>query len=175
METAATASRRTYRKDDPAMPGEFRELLVKLLLDEHLENNGNPEYRKILANIANAGLRFAPDSRSMEIEAEIVKQEVHHGKIVAELIDTEVYAAWVRKFGRSHQWGRVLASNAVALPIDSVVFVLIAFSGIGPLQAVVPTSVVMEIIWLNIVFKGVVTVLSIPLIYAFNPEPVVAD
>jgi 1,2-phenylacetyl-CoA epoxidase catalytic subunit len=86
METAAAAQRQTYRQDDPAMPAEFRDLLVKLLLDEHLENNGNPEYRKILANIANAGLRFAPDSRSMEIEAEIVKQEVHHGKIVAELI-----------------------------------------------------------------------------------------
>jgi len=86
METSATAPRQTFKQGDPEMPAEFRELLVKLLLDEHLENNGNPEYRKILANIANAGLRFAPDSRSMEIEAEIVKQEVNHGKLVAELI-----------------------------------------------------------------------------------------
>lgn len=76
-----------WRQGDPAMPAEFRDLLVKLLRDNHLENNGNPEYRKILANIANAGLRFAPHGRAMEIEAEIVKQEVNHGKIVAELIE----------------------------------------------------------------------------------------
>jgi len=79
--------RKTYGKDDPAMPREFRELIVKLLLDEHLENNGNPEYRKILANIADAGLRYAPHGRAMEIEAEIVRQEVGHGRIVAELIE----------------------------------------------------------------------------------------
>ncbi len=96
-------------------------------------------------------------------------------EVVAELIDTEVYAAWVRRFGRRHQWGRVLASNGVALPIDSVIFALIAFSGVGPLEAVVPGSVVAEIIWLNILFKGVVTVLSIPLIYAFKPQPLVDD
>ena len=76
-----------YKQGDPSMPAEFRDLLVKLLLDAHLENNGNPEYRKILANIANAGLRYAPHGRAMEIEAEIVKQEVNHGKIVAELIE----------------------------------------------------------------------------------------
>ncbi len=85
---AASAPQRTmFRQGDPAMPAEFRDLLVKLLLEAHLENNGNPEYRKILANIANAGLRFAPHGRAMEIEAEIVKQEVNHGKIVAELIE----------------------------------------------------------------------------------------
>jgi 1,2-phenylacetyl-CoA epoxidase catalytic subunit len=78
---------RSYKLNDPDMPEEFRQLLVKLLLDEHLENNGNPEYRKMLAKIAYAGLRFAPHGRAMEIEAEIVRQEVRHGKIVAELIE----------------------------------------------------------------------------------------
>lgn len=87
MTGETAAERRTYKQDDPAMPREFRDLIVKLLLDEHLENNGNPEYRKILANIANAGLRYAPHGRAMEIEAEIVRQEVTHGRIVAELLD----------------------------------------------------------------------------------------
>ena len=87
MSSAAAATQTTYAAGDPRMPEEFRALLVKLLLDEHLENNGNPEYRKILANIANAGLRFAPDGRAMEVEAEIVKQEVQHGRIVADLIE----------------------------------------------------------------------------------------
>jgi uncharacterized integral membrane protein (TIGR00697 family) len=96
-------------------------------------------------------------------------------EVISELIDTEIYSAWVRRFGDRHQWGRVLASNAVALPIDSVLFALIAFSGLGPLEAVVPASVVWEIIYLNIVFKGVVTAASMPLIYAVKPQIAVDD
>lgn len=84
---ATSYPKQLYRQGDPAMPAQFRELLVKLLLDAHLENNGNPEYRKILANIANAGMRHAPHGRAMEIEAEILRQEVNHGRIVAELIE----------------------------------------------------------------------------------------
>ena len=76
----------TYKQNDPNMPEEFRSLLVNLLLKQHLENNGNPEYRRILGVIADAGLKFAPHGRAMEIEAEIVRQEVHHGQIIAELI-----------------------------------------------------------------------------------------
>jgi 1,2-phenylacetyl-CoA epoxidase catalytic subunit len=83
----APSPQQIYKQGDPSMPEEFRQMLVKLLLDAHLENNGNPEYRKILGNIASAGLRYAPHGRAMEIEAEIVKQEVNHGKIVAELIE----------------------------------------------------------------------------------------
>jgi len=87
MANPLAAERRIFKRNDPDMPDEFRQLLVKLLLNEHLENNGNPEYRKILANIANAGLRFAPHGRAMEIEAEIVRQEVAHGQIVADLLE----------------------------------------------------------------------------------------
>ena len=87
MANPAAAEPRVWKRNDPAMPDEFRQMLVKLLLNEHLENNGNPEYRKILANIANAGLRFAPHGRAMEIEAEIVRQEVSHGQIVADLLE----------------------------------------------------------------------------------------
>lgn len=88
-------------------------------------------------------------------------------EVISELIDTEIYSAWVRRFGDRNQWGRVLASNGVALPIDSVLFAVIAFAG------AVPGSVVWEIIWLNIVFKGIVTVASIPLIYAVRPRALV--
>lgn len=88
-------------------------------------------------------------------------------EVVSELIDTEVYASWVSRFGHRFQWGRVLSSNAVALPIDSVLFALIAFAGL------LPGSVITEIIVLNIVFKGVITIASIPLIYAVRPDPIV--
>ena len=87
MEAEGISPGQAFKRGDPAMPAEFREMLVKLLLEEHLENNGNPEYRKILGNIANAGMRFAPHGRAMEIEAEILRQEVAHGQIVFDLLE----------------------------------------------------------------------------------------
>ena len=38
----STAPRQTFKQGDPEMPAEFRELLVKLLHDEQLEDNDNP-------------------------------------------------------------------------------------------------------------------------------------
>jgi uncharacterized integral membrane protein (TIGR00697 family) len=85
-------------------------------------------------------------------------------EVLSELIDTEAYSAWVRRFGSRHQWGRVLASNAVAVPIDSAIFVVIAFVG------TVSAADAWEIFGTNVLVKGVVTVLSIPLIYMVRPR-----
>ena len=54
MESQSAEAQRVYKKNDPAMPREFR-TSSSSLLGEHLENNGNPEYRRVLANIINAG------------------------------------------------------------------------------------------------------------------------
>jgi uncharacterized integral membrane protein (TIGR00697 family) len=86
-------------------------------------------------------------------------------EIVSELIDTEVYRRWVDRFSEKWQWGRVLTSNAVAIPIDSVIFVVIAFGG------VIPAAAVVAIIWGNILVKVLVTAISIPWIYAVKPGP----
>lgn len=86
-------------------------------------------------------------------------------EVIAELTDTEMYRAWVRRFGERRQWGRVLASNTVAVPIDSVIFVVVAFSG------VLPGAVMLEIFWVNVAFKLAVTVISIPWIYWVRPAP----
>ena len=88
-------------------------------------------------------------------------------EVVSELIDAEAYSAWVRRFGEKHQWGRVLASNAIAIPIDSVLFVLIAFAG------VVSAADVKEIILTNILVKGLVTVVSVPWIYSVKARRLV--
>jgi uncharacterized integral membrane protein (TIGR00697 family) len=85
-------------------------------------------------------------------------------QVIAELLDTEVYHRVVLRFGHSRQWLRVLASNAVSVPVDSVVFVLIAFGG------EVPASVAWSIIVANIVVKGITSVVSTPLIYAVREE-----
>ena len=86
-------------------------------------------------------------------------------EVVAELIDTEVYQRWVAAFGARMQWGRVLASNSVALPIDSALFVLIAFAGD------LPASALWEIFWLNVVFKGAITLVSLSWIYLVPQQP----
>ena len=79
--------------------------------------------------------------------------------LLAELVDTEVYRAWVARYGVQYQWGRVLSSNAVSVPLDSVIFAVISFAGR------LPASVVWSIIVANIVIKGLTAVASTPLIY----------
>lgn len=87
-------------------------------------------------------------------------------EVVAELIDTEAYSLWVRRFGERLQWGRVLSSNAVAIPVDSALFV-----GIATALGAFPPEVAWSIFWVNVVFKGVVTLVSIPWIYLVRPTP----
>src|SRR3989338_3421100 len=52
-------------------------------------------------------------------------------EIVSELLDTEVYQWWVSGIGRKKpQWLRVFVSNSISIPLDSVIFPLIAFAGV---------------------------------------------
>lgn len=88
-------------------------------------------------------------------------------EVVSELIDTEVYSAWVRRMGARHQWGRVLSSNAVAVPVDSAIFV-----GVAVAAGVFPTAAAWSIFWVNVVVKGLVTLISIPWIYLVKPAPI---
>jgi uncharacterized integral membrane protein (TIGR00697 family) len=85
-------------------------------------------------------------------------------EVTAEWVDTEIYHLWVEQVTRRFQWARVLASNAISVPLDSGLFVLIAFWGVLPL----PT--LFAILWANILVKGVVTLLSLPGIYLVPNE-----
>lgn len=85
-------------------------------------------------------------------------------EVVSELIDTEVYQRWVDRFAGRAQWGRVLTSNAVSIPVDSAVFV-----GIATAAGVFLPAVALQIFWVNVVFKGLVTLVSIPWIYLVRP------
>jgi queuosine precursor transporter len=86
-------------------------------------------------------------------------------EVLAELIDTEAYRLWVERVTRRYQWLRVLVSNAVSIPIDTIVFVSLAFYGTMPNEAL------FAIFWANILIKGIVTVLSLPLIYTVKEQP----
>lgn len=87
-------------------------------------------------------------------------------EVVAELIDSEAYSMWERRFADRHQWGRVLVSNAIAIPIDSAIFV-----GLATLFGVFSSEVAWSIFWINVVIKGVVTLVSVPWIYLVKPRP----
>ena len=80
-------------------------------------------------------------------------------EVVSELVDGETYQAWVNRFGSRWQWTRVLTSNAVSVPLDSILFSVIAFAG------VLPWPVVWSIALSNIIIKGLVTIISMPWIY----------
>ena len=85
-------------------------------------------------------------------------------EVIAELIDTEMYHFWVTKVTRKHQWSRVLVSNAISVPIDSIIFSFVAFAGDMPI------STVWSIVLANIIVKGAVTIVSIPLIYTIKDD-----
>lgn len=74
--------------------------------------------------------------------------------ILAETADTEIYQYYI-----SNTWAmRVLKSNAVSIPLDSLLFNAIAFAGVFPLWEVA------SIIFGEIVFKGIVSAVT-----AFRP------
>ena len=87
--------------------------------------------------------------------------------VLSELIDTEVYHWFVTRITRRFQWLRVLVSNGVSVPVDNLVFALGAFAPIGLLGSDgLPWTTVWSIFWVNLWVKGLVSVASIPLIYA---------
>lgn len=86
-------------------------------------------------------------------------------EVVSELIDTEAYRFWVKKVTTRYQWARVLFSNSLSIPLDSLVFAWLAFGG------VFPGAVVWSIVGSNILVKGITTVLSIPGIYLVKEAP----
>lgn len=49
--------------------------------------------------------------------------------VLSQLVDTEIYTRWVDRFGGEHQWGRVLVSNLISIPLDRILFLGIAFLG----------------------------------------------
>jgi len=80
-------------------------------------------------------------------------------QIASELVDGQVYQAWVNKVGQKLQWMRVLTSNSVSVPLDSALFCGLAFIGR------MPFLVVVSIFWANVILKGITTLVSLPWIY----------
>lgn len=84
-------------------------------------------------------------------------------EVLSELLDTEVYSLWAKRFGEGRQWMRVLASNSAAIPLDSAIFCVAAFAG------VLPGATLAAVILANILVKFATTLVSLPAIYAVRP------
>lgn len=80
-------------------------------------------------------------------------------ELFSELADTEVYHLWVNRVTRRWEWTRVLVSNAVSVPLDSLIFSWGAFGGRYA------GATVWSIFLSNVIVKGVVTLISLPGIY----------
>ncbi len=80
-------------------------------------------------------------------------------EVISELLDTEIYHLWQNRITEKYQWMRVLSSNAVSIPVDSLIFCWGAF-GFS-----FPHDVVWSIFFANVIVKGAVTVVSLPAIY----------
>lgn len=80
-------------------------------------------------------------------------------EVFSELIDTEIYDLWQSRITNKYQWMRVLSSNAVSIPIDSLIFCWGAFGFL------LPHKVVWSIFFANVIVKGAVTLISLPSIY----------
>ena len=86
-------------------------------------------------------------------------------EVISELIDTEIYHLWQSRITEKYQWMRVLSSNAVSIPVDSLIFCWGAFGFL------LPHDVVWSIFWANVIVKGAVTLVSLPAIYMVKDQP----
>lgn len=86
-------------------------------------------------------------------------------EVFSELIDTEVYHLWQSRITKRYQWMRVLSSNAVSIPVDSLIFCWGAFG------FVLPHEVVWSIFYANVIVKSAVTIISLPSIYMVKDRP----
>jgi uncharacterized integral membrane protein (TIGR00697 family) len=90
--------------------------------------------------------------------------------LIAELIDTKVYQLWTGG-GREKwpQWTRVFASNSVSIPVDSLLFPIIAFAGVLGAEGL------QQMVWTNIIVKALVTALVFWTIYLVPEKPIYGD
>jgi len=88
-------------------------------------------------------------------------------ELISELVDTEVYQWWVKGIGKKKpQWLRVVISNSISIPIDSVIFPVVAFFGVLPL------NVLVIMMLSNVLAKAVITAASFWMIYLVPEKPI---
>ena len=80
-------------------------------------------------------------------------------EMIGQLVDTEAYSLFVNKITKKYQWARVLFSNLFSSPIDSFIFIFLAFYGTLPME------VLLSMVFGQTVIKWGVSLISAPLVY----------
>jgi len=94
-------------------------------------------------------------------------------EMISELVDTEVYHLWTTRLPNLPQWTRVLASNFLSIPIDSLVFAALSFVLLPLLlggQSMTLLGAVQNAVSGQIIYKAVVTIVSLPAIYLVSDQ-----
>lgn len=90
--------------------------------------------------------------------------------LLAELVDTKIYQLWINGKRKTWPaWTRVFASNAISIPVDSILFPAIAFTGILGIESL------LQMIWTNIIVKAIITILVFWTIYLVPERPIYED
>jgi uncharacterized integral membrane protein (TIGR00697 family) len=88
-------------------------------------------------------------------------------QIISEIVDTKTYQVWTDRFGKNKpQWLRVVVSNSISIPIDSILFPIIAFAGI------VNGIAIWQMFLTNLALKAIMTALSWWMIYLVPEKPI---
>src|ERR1700730_11415985 len=85
MTTTIQPGEKIYTEDDPDMPEEFRDLLVRMI-SHHLENSTNPHYTRLLTDLTERGMTLCPEDPLKIAYASLMLQEVEHGVINARIL-----------------------------------------------------------------------------------------
>lgn len=88
-------------------------------------------------------------------------------EFVSEMVDTELYQIAWEKFARNRQWLRVVFSNLFSVPLDSLVFAVLAFRVFTPS---VPWSGIAAMVLGQSLFKWAVATVVMPLTYLVKPS-----
>lgn len=85
-------------------------------------------------------------------------------EVVSQLVDTELYRIWITKVTKKYQWARVVFSNGISVPVDSLCFAFLAFFGTMPIMSV------LSLVWGQTLFKWAVGLVSMPAIYLIKEK-----
>lgn len=83
-------------------------------------------------------------------------------QLVSDLADTYVFERFTRRMGDKKTWLRVVVSNLVSVPLDTVLFSVVAFWGVLPKEVVIANIVCQFMV------KYTISVLATPIAYLAN-------
>lgn len=83
-------------------------------------------------------------------------------QLCSDLIDTYVFEWFTRRFGNKHTWLRVVGSNLFSTTADTIIFSLLSFVGVLPIEVIIASM------WSAWTVKYLISVVATPIAYFTN-------